>query len=607
MVFGIGKNKKKSGAPRGLPAEELTSGQTGGKKKKKKKKKKGPPKGGFFSNFLGDREGVVGIDMTASGVRIVELEKKGRKWAVKTSGQGFNNRAQNTTDLNEVAEDNVETIRRVFAENKIKNTNVSLAIPVTGSIIRTINMPLMSDHELKEAVETESLWENLVQVTEEFGKYSVFWHVIRRMPSENTMDLLFVAAKLEEINTYVGIARAAGLNPVVVDSRCMAIRDALAMRTDIDFDNSAIAVLEVGPVENYVAIYIDGVPEITDLYISDHDKRLLAEADLSAEDTAGIMQRLAMQIKQCFSTFEDVQNTSLKKVFLLSAVPVFTTAASSLKDDLEGYDVEIPDPFAYLKRAKTGEEARKSRNVSGYAAVIGLATRKLDIFGYYLSSSALSAINLLPERDDVKRTEKLKFITQMAVGLLVIAVAVGCGWSYLETEKQHRQLQSSLGEYNQLLLETSELNQKLNEIRAEKVALQVKLDASKDIFTNKTVMYELLAQVNASVPEGVWLTKISYGAGEEGVEENTAIDELLIEGKSINDQNIVKFIANLASKSHVTQASLLSMTLPQAEESDETGRRKVVAKSFNLRCRLGGIQEVLLPSESPDKNKGGDS
>ena len=120
-------------------------------------------------------------------------------------------------------------------------------------------------------------------------------------------------------------------------------------------------------------------------------------------------------------------------------------------------------------------------------------------------------------------------------------------------------------------------------------------------------MYELLAQVNASVPEGVWLTKISYGAGEEGVEENTAIDELLIEGKSINDQNIVKFIANLASKSHVTQASLLSMTLPQAEESDETGRRKVVAKSFNLRCRLGGIQEVLLPSESTNKNKGGDS
>ena len=79
MVFGIGKNKKESGAPRGLPAEELTSGQTGGKKKKKKKKKKGPPKGGFFSNFLGDREGVVGIDMTASGVRIVELEKKRTK------------------------------------------------------------------------------------------------------------------------------------------------------------------------------------------------------------------------------------------------------------------------------------------------------------------------------------------------------------------------------------------------------------------------------------------------------------------------------------------------------------------------------------------------
>ncbi|MBT58897.1 MAG: pilus assembly protein PilM [Arenicellales bacterium] len=599
MVFGLGNKKNKKVGT----VSRSGSLQTPPEKKsvRNKKKKPAPAKGGFFSHFVGDRDGVVGIDMTASGVRIVELEQKRHKWAVRNSGQGFNNNGSGDTDLNEVAEDHVETIKRVFAQKKIKNTNVALAIPVTGSIIRTINMPLMSDQELQEAVKTESLWENMVEMTEEFGKYSVFWHVISRQPNENTMSLLFVAAKLEEINIYVGIARAAGLNPVVVDSRCMAIRDSLAMRPDVDFDEQAIAVLEVGPVENYVAIYLNGVPEITDLYVSDHDKHKLAEIDLTSENADGIMQRFAMQIRQCLSAFEDTHKTTLDKVFLVSALPEFGSAANFLRSDLEGYQVEVPDPFVNLKRAGTEEERRSSRNLSGYSAVIGLATRKLDIFGYYLSSSALSAINLLPERESVRKTEKLKFFTRFGIGLLALVVLAGCGWTYLETQKQGRLLQQSVGKYAELQFETSELQQQLDQIITKKAALQSKLDASRDIYTNKTVMYEMLIEVNQSVPEGVWLTRISYGAGNEG--DNA--DELLIEGKSVNDENIVEFIGNLAGKSHVSQASLLSMTLPREEQTIEAGRRGVTAKNFKLRCRLTGIHEELLSQGLTPSQPGG--
>lgn len=572
-------------------------------KNNKKIKKSSSSRGGVLSHFVRDREGVVGIDMTTTGVRLVELEPKGRKWVVKSSGHGFNKTTTSPMDLNEVAEDHVNTIKRLYAENRIKNTQVAVAIPVTGSVIRTINMPLMSDQELKEAVETESLWDNLVEVADEFGKYSVFWHVVRRNQDQNTMDLLFIAAKLEEINTYVGIVRAAGLNPVVVDSRCMAIRDALAMRQDVNFDDQVVAVVEVGSMENYVAIYQNGIPEITDLYVSDHDKRRLAVSNLSEDEVGGIMQRFSMQIRQCLSGFEDTHPEKLDRVFLVSALTEFTSAANFLKEGLEGYRVELPDPFAGVKNGKARHASGSLKNLSGYAAVVGLATRKLDIFGYYLSSSALSAINLLPERERVRKTEKIKYFSQLGIGLLSLLLLVGSGWSYYVTNQKERALRSSLVEYERLKQDSAMLLGELKGITQQKRALKVKLDVSKDIYSNKAEMFELLDQINHSVPQGVWLTTITYG--DVNSDSVSAGDELTIEGKSVNDENIVIFIGNLASKGHISQASLLSMTLPDTPAVASSGKRQVIAKSFKLRCKLSGVQEALLPSDDKNKIAGG--
>ena len=43
----------------------------------------------------------------------------------------------------------------------------------------------------------DSLWENLVQLTDNLDDYSIFHQVISRDQTENTMDILFVASKLQ--------------------------------------------------------------------------------------------------------------------------------------------------------------------------------------------------------------------------------------------------------------------------------------------------------------------------------------------------------------------------------------------------------------------------
>ena len=70
----------------------------------------------------------------------------------------------------------------------------------------------MKEEELNKAIETNSLWENLVQLTDSLEDYSIFHQVISRNQKENTMDILFVASKLTDINSYTSIIKNAGLN-----------------------------------------------------------------------------------------------------------------------------------------------------------------------------------------------------------------------------------------------------------------------------------------------------------------------------------------------------------------------------------------------------------
>ena len=117
-------------------------------------------------------------------------------------------------------------IELALSNAKITSKNVALSIPVTSAIIRVVTSPLMSDDELQKAIETDSLWENLVQLADNLNDYSIFHQVINRNSKNNTMEILFVASKLADVNGYSSIAKKAGLNPVIMDVRCFTLKNA---------------------------------------------------------------------------------------------------------------------------------------------------------------------------------------------------------------------------------------------------------------------------------------------------------------------------------------------------------------------------------------------
>jgi type IV pilus assembly protein PilN len=120
-----------------------------------------------------------------------------------------------------------EQLQIALQKSKIQTTNAAIAIPVTSAIIRVVTAPLMTDEELGKAIDTDSLWENLVQLTDNLNDYSIFHQVINRDTTANTMDILFVASKLSDINSYTSIIKKGGLNAVIIDVKCFALKSAV--------------------------------------------------------------------------------------------------------------------------------------------------------------------------------------------------------------------------------------------------------------------------------------------------------------------------------------------------------------------------------------------
>ena len=69
------------------------------------------------------------------------------------------------------------------------------------------------------------------------------------------------------------------------------------------------------------------------------------------------------------------------------------------------------DPLDGIKVPAQLEESVNISNRSYLSTVMGLAFRKLDVFGYYKFVTAVKNINLLPNRDSMIAKKKLRFFS----------------------------------------------------------------------------------------------------------------------------------------------------------------------------------------------------
>ena len=566
--------KKKDASDAPVPQPEQSAGNKGVSNFLSKFKLKF---GSGLKSRLGKKaiqgEEIVGVELCPGEIRLSQVSNnKSNQWVLdKFYVHKIEGLPEGSTAL-ENPDKYGDELQIALQKSKITTTNAAIAIPVTSAIIRVVTAPLMSDEELKKAIDTDSLWENLVQLTDNLADYSIFHQVINKDTTGNTMDILFVASKLSDINSYTDIIKKGGLNAVIIDVKCFALKSAVDQVNQIAGsieESNLTAVLEFGLDENYVMILYENNPIITDIFIRSQDRKTLTDSN-NQEEMDALVRRYMTQVKQAIQDFETKYEKRIRNLKVTSNLTNVEEYLGSFRKNMINTGFNLFDPLDGIKIPAQLEESVNLSNRSYFSTVMGLAFRKLDVFGYYKFVTAVKNINLLPNRDSMIAQKKAKVFSNFAfkgvVGIVAAVYIILFGLSFWQINTLNKKNEGYTAVVEQHKNKLAERDKFLK----EKNMIDKSLELSNSIKSNKVLNFRVLAQIASAVPKRVKFSKIEYNG----------TDLVVIEGSASNDQDILKLIGNLKNKKLIKQASLANMNL------SNQGQGAQAMKGFRIACIL---------------------
>lgn len=513
----------------------------------------------FFSNFIirylskysVKQEEILGIDLNNKYIHLSQLSKKSDndQWTLDKLTYREINSNEVRKDVLDDPDFYANELKNAYQNIKTNTKNVAIAIPVSSAIIKVVTSPLMEDHELDKAVETETLWENLIQIADDLKEYSIFHQIIHRNVKENTMDILFVASKISDLESYMEIVRKANLNPVIVDVKCFALKNAmdLGMRTPEKIN----VILKFSLDENYLMVIRDNIPIVTDIFLRPNEAEVLSNPDSNIEELDEIVRRYALQVRQAINNYEGKYQEFIKNIYLVSSLPNITKLGDTLQSNLPNLTVALLNPLKNIRVPEQYKSKTDIANKSIFTTTLGLASRKLDVFGYFKFVTAVKNINLLPNRENIKQQAKSRAKASLLfklifIGTVLVYGAIG-GYAYFEKQK----LLLLVNDFSVIENERNLLDQKLNELRSKISKIKREIEISLNVKSNQKESYDLLVAIVNSTPERVLFENINF----------TDQGEAIIEGVAYADSDILIFVQNLNNKSNIIEkASLNSMT-----------------------------------------------
>ena len=543
-----------------------------------------------FSDFFSSKiskinattEEVVGIDISHEAIHVAQASKKSdEKWILDKFSYRFLDQTKIKENLLDTPDYLVSEITLALANANITTKNVALSIPVTSAIIRVVTSPLMTEEELKNAVETNSLWENLIQLSDNLNDYSIFHQVINRDTAKNLMDILFVASKLSDVNGYSALFKKAGLNPIIIDVRCFTLKNAVDERskTRLLFKESKgiepqSAILEFGLEENYLIIIHNSIPIITDIFLRPQEKSILTSVNENniPQEAEDLIRRYTLQVKQAIADYETKFQSKISDIKIITSLKNYEVFMKMFKNNILNIGVNILDPLSEVTIPEYNKEKTDIKNKSPFTSAIGLAYRKLDVFGYYKFVTAVKNINLLPNRDAIRQQAKFKFLSgfafkNFALGLVALYIFL-TAFSFFRiyyNDKKLEQFAAIEAEFIKINAPYSAVNRQVN-------LLKQSGQIGTTLRSNQNTSYQTLVQISNSTQPRVRFSKIEYDGNLN----------IKIEGTAFSDQDILNFVAALNKQKSIASATLSSVNVAGQQQ----GLSAAPSKAFVILCQV---------------------
>jgi type IV pilus assembly protein PilM len=205
---------------------------------------------------------LVGLDISTSGVKLVELAEAGKnelrleRYAMEPLPKGA------VVDGNiENVEQVAEAIRRVLKKSGTRAKFVALGIPPVSVITKKIILPGgLSEEQLEVQVESEANQYIPFALDEVSLDFDVIGPV---QNSPEDVEVMLAATRKEKVEDRVAAAEAAGLKATIMDIESYAARAAIERITDQlpqGGEGQIVALFQIGAQVTHISMLLDGQP-----------------------------------------------------------------------------------------------------------------------------------------------------------------------------------------------------------------------------------------------------------------------------------------------------------------------------------------------------------
>jgi len=364
--------------------------------------------GNFFKSF-GDNKGdsVLGIDIGAASIKVVQLRRRKGKAVLETYGElalgpyaGIE--IGRATKL--PAEKIVEALGDVLKEANVTTMDSALCIPMRSSMVSLIKMPEMERKQMEQMIPIEARKYIPVPISE----VTLDWFVIPEISSaednkekpegeQNLVEILVVAIHNDVLNTYASIVTGSQLQASFFEIEMFS-----AIRATLEHgDNAPVMIFDMGAGATKLYIVERGI--VRDSHMVNRGSQ---DITINISKAMNVSMDVAEKLKRNHGRNSEVQDQNIAKIADLVLSPLFSEANSVLLNYQRKYNKNVAkvimvgggvllhgvieqagerfgietvpgDPFSRVETPAFLQEVLKKTGFA-FSGAIGLALRKLQ-------------------------------------------------------------------------------------------------------------------------------------------------------------------------------------------------------------------------------------
>jgi len=353
-----------------------------------------------FDLFKVSTTPLVGIDISSSTIKVLEITKVQDKYCVDTYGIELLP-AQSIIEKNIKAVDKVaEVIRKLIKQAGVVQKFAALGVAGSSVITRIIQMNSgYSDEQVAEQIEIEADRYIPYPLEEVYYDFEVIGPSSK---NSELMDVLLAASRVETVDTRVAAITEAGLKVTVVDIEALAMERAFALIADhlpSKGKGNNIALLDIGATNTVLYVFknlriiYNRDQAFGGKHLTDEIQRrygLSMEEALAAQKFGGLPEDYTTEVLEPFKEtiiqqvnralqvfFSSSEETEIHYIILAGGVAILPGLDTLIQNKLS-IKTFVANPFVDMQVSSKVNKTQLNDDAPGLLIACGLALRTFD-------------------------------------------------------------------------------------------------------------------------------------------------------------------------------------------------------------------------------------